>query len=160
MLFFFAFMLLRINIEKLWMFWSDDFELLNTLTVGTRPTWPKWPRCPPSWRATEAPPPKRVLHINTPTGTLWWHFCRESFCEINQPAWVICSPTSRRHYLSKAFNLQSVCQGRLDAPNLIYFEQVSVGWRAGGRGWGATPDGDSQRRALALHWSSCKWRKW
>lgn len=49
------------------------------------------------------------------------------FSQINQPAWVIRSPTSERHYLSKTFNFQSVCQGRLEIWNLIYFEQVCGG---------------------------------
>lgn len=48
--------------------------------------------------------------------------CHKSFV-INQILWVIPSPTSKRHYLSKVFNFQSICQASWSMKS-HYFEQV------------------------------------
>lgn len=51
--------------------------------------------------------------------------CHRSF-EINQPMWVIHSPRSKRHYLAKAFNFQSICQASWNVES-YYFEQIGRG---------------------------------
>lgn len=95
--------------------------------------WSKWPWCPHSnvWHRLLLPTGLSASTSRRATQpaprTLLWLFLSRDFSQINQPTWVIRSPTSERHYLSKTFNFQSVCQGRLEIWNLIYFEQVCGG---------------------------------